>query len=246
MSDDLTIPAAVRAFAFGTGQATPAPATPAPTTPTAQPAPAHSSPGPQAEITAAQAAQIVRDVREDVAKGRITPEEATKRFDSLNASLEERMPDRRTTAEIELDLAFPSARPHEYHISYFKPGVHGEMTEGLTAFDASARDWLSTAGLPVNLGNALVDTIAKVVQTTHTMKPQQLDAYVLLENEKLAAAYGDTLDAQLETARQMVQALEKKTPGLCDLLKSRGIGDNALVVSQLIQAARIYDARKGR
>jgi hypothetical protein len=41
----------------------------------------------------------------------------------------------------------------------------------------------------------------------------------------------------------MVEALDAKTPGLKILLKSKGIGDNAMVASLLIQQAEQYWAR---
>jgi len=42
---------------------------------------------------------------------------------------------------------------------------------------------------------------------------------------------------------RMVEELDAKTPGLKILLKSKGIGDNAMVASLLIQQAEQYWAR---
>jgi hypothetical protein len=44
----------------------------------------------------------------------------------------------------------------------------------------------------------------------------------------------------------MIHDLDLKQPGLKNLLKSRGLGDNALIASTLIGHAAIYHARKGR
>ena len=44
----------------------------------------------------------------------------------------------------------------------------------------------------------------------------------------------------------MVHELDTQHPGLKNLLKSRGIGDNAMVANMLIAHAQIYHARKGR
>ena len=121
------------------------------------------------------------------------------------------------------------------------------MTPEMTAFDQSARAWLSGAEFSRDSGNSLITQIERTVRATKGMTPEQLDSYVLLKNAKLERAYGDTLDAKLEAARQMVQALEKTTPGLNSLLKSKGIGDNALVVAQLIGQSECWHARrKGR
>jgi hypothetical protein len=43
----------------------------------------------------------------------------------------------------------------------------------------------------------------------------------------------------------MIHDLDLKQPGLKNLLRSKGIGDNALVASMLIGHAAIYHARRG-
>jgi len=53
-----------------------------------------------------------------------------------------------------------------------------------------------------------------------------------------------TLDEKLNAAGRMVQELEQKHPGVNALLKSKGIGDNALVVSMLIAQSELYWARR--
>ena len=53
-------------------------------------------------------------------------------------------------------------------------------------------------------------------------------------------------EEKLQSAAVMIHDLDLKQPGLKNLLKSRGIGDNALIVSMLIGHAAIYHARKGR
>lgn len=75
------------------------------------------------------------------------------------------------------------------------------------------------------------------------MTPAQLDDYGYAEVGKLQRAYGATLDDKLRAAGRMVQELEAKQPGLNNLLKSKGIGDNALVASMLIQHAKRYWSR---
>jgi len=62
---------------------------------------------------------------------------------------------------------------------------------------------------------------------------------------KLEKAYGSKLNEKLNAAGRMVEALEKKQPGLKKLLKSKGIGDNALVASMLIAQSEVYWARRG-
>jgi len=55
------------------------------------------------------------------------------------------------------------------------------------------------------------------------------------------------LDSKLRAAAVMIHALDQKTPGLKNLLKSKWIGDNAMVASMLIQHTERWHARrKGR
>jgi len=65
-------------------------------------------------------------------------------------------------------------------------------------------------------------------------------AYAFLIISTIAA-----LEERLQAAGRMVHELDLKTPGLKNLLKSRGIGDSAMVANMLIAHAQIYHARKG-
>src|SRR5438477_6826666 len=110
------------------------------------------------------------------------------------------------------------------------PGhVAQPVTKELRQFDQSARTCLSQAEFPRDLGNSLITTISRVARQTKAMTPEQLERYVLLENAKL-----DRLDEKLRSATVMIHALGQKTPWLKNLLKSKGIGDSALIVAQII------------
>ena len=85
-----------------------------------------------------------------------------------------------------------------------------------------------------------------MIERTHKMTPAELDSYGEVECAKLEKVIGRELDAKLRSAGLMVEDLEKQRPGLKHLLKRRGIGDNALVVAQLIQHSERYHARKAR
>ncbi len=243
---DLSPKAAILTAVFSPDQA--APPQPPPAAPTA-PSPSVLV-QPTAPITASQADTMAGWEREDVAKGTLSPEAATKLFDELGVPLDQRVTpaDTRTDEQRLIDAQFPVAKPEEFFIRYADPGRPAPpMSKELAQFDQSARAWLSGAEFPRELGNSLIMNIERVAQQTKAMTPDQLESYGMVEYEKLQRAYGDTLDAKLEAARQMVQALEKKMPGLNNLLKSKGIGDNALVVAQIIgQSERWHARRKGR
>jgi hypothetical protein len=105
-SHDLTPAAALQTAVFSSAQATPAADTSAPTV-----TPVFVEPHSHASITAAEGAQIERDIREDLAKGRISQAIADARFAELNTPLDQRVTpdDTRTDEQKLIDSHFPVA-----------------------------------------------------------------------------------------------------------------------------------------
>jgi hypothetical protein len=198
-------------------------------------------------LSPTEAASMADWARQDVASGKLSPEAATKLFDDLGVPADQRVlpPDPRTDEQRLIEAQFPAAKPEDYRITYADPGqIPPPMTSELHAFDASARTWMSGAGMPRELGNSLVNTISKVAQHTQHMTPDQLESYGYSEFERLQKAHGPALDEKLNAAGRMVHELDTQHPGLKNLLKSNRIGDSAMVASILIQHASIYHARK--
>jgi hypothetical protein len=181
----------------------------------------------------------------DLLAGKMTAEQAEKIFTDLNTPPEQRLPDARSPEERQFDAAFPVARPEEFTIRYNAIGDATPMSAEQTQFDTTARTWLSEAQFPREVGNSLVNAIGKVAQQTQRMTPDQLESYGFSEFAKLEKVHGDKLDERLRQAGLMVHDLDLKTPGLKNLLKSKGIGDNAMVANMLIAHAQIYHARRG-
>lgn len=203
------------------------------------------APSQQAALTPEQSQQMAGWIKADQASGKMTPEQASKAFEELGVPLDQRGPDTRTDEQKELDRHFPQAKPEEYRISYAGPGEDPlPMTPELKQFDTAARTWLSEAGTPREVGNSVVNAIAKTAQLTKGMNDAQLDRYADAEFIKLQRAYGPSLEAKLREAARMVEALDAKQPGLKNLLRAKGIGDNAMVASLLIQQAERYWARR--
>ena len=225
------------------------PITPATSTASTLTAPAGApqvEPHTRAGISDSEAATMAGWIKADLAAGKMTQAQADQAFTELNTPLAQRGPDTRTDEQKTLDTHFPAAKPDEFMIRYGGPGEDVVMTPELKQFDTTARTWLSGAGLPRDLGNSLVNAISKVSQQTQHMTPDQLETYGYAEFAKLEKAFGATLDDKLRDAGRMVEELDAKQPGLKHLLKSKGIGDNALIASMLMGHAAIYHARKGR
>ena len=246
MTDNVTPAAAALTFGFGA----PAPATPAPT-PSATPT-TPTAPGPPVEpyapVSPRYSEQWIQIEKENLAQRTIAQEEATRRFDALGATPEQRGPDTRSADVKLLDHHFPVAKPEEFVIRYGAPGqIAPPMTPELQHFETSARAWLNQAEFPATLGNGLISTIAKVAQQTQHLSADQLESYGLLQYEILERVYGAELEDKLNAAGRMVEVLEKTQPGLKNLLRSKGLGDNAEIASLLMQQAeRYWLRRKGR
>ena len=208
--------------------------------PTALPAGSHRE-----GLTPHEAEVMAGWVKEDLAKGKVTPEQASANFDQLKATPDQRAPDTRSADEKELDALFPGAEPGEYLIKYDHLPIGKPIPEELKAFDTAARTWLSESGVPREIGNSFVTNVDRAGKELSAMNPAQRDRYADEQYTILERTYGNNLESKLKRAGAMVQQLEKKRPGLNALLKS-GIGDDARVASLLIQQSERYWARKGR
>ena len=117
MPDNLSPAAAMLTMSHAPATPAPAPATPA--TPTAPAIPLE--PYPPANLSESHAAQWIAIEKDNLAQGKISPEEAERRFTALGATPEQRAPDTRS-AEVKLLDQLPPASPGEYLIRYTAPG----------------------------------------------------------------------------------------------------------------------------
>lgn len=225
--------------------------------PTAPNAPAHTSTTPTGTPQVAlhtwdtlqpiEAAKMIEWEKDNLAKGRITAEEATQRFDALGATPEQRIitEDTRTDEQRLMEANFPAASESDFLLRMYPPGHEPPVIpKAVRDFENNARGWMADAGLTREHGNSVVTIISKMLQHTHAMTAEQRETYKEQENEKLRALFGgqDKLNKALEPAKRMIHEVEQKRPGLKEFVCAHG--DNALFVAQLIQAARIYHARR--
>jgi hypothetical protein len=104
---------------------------------------------------------------------------------------------------------------------------------------------MADAGLSKDLGNSLVNSLSKAIQHTQALTAEQREAYKDSENAKMEKLFGpDWHETKLKPVAAMIHELDQRRPGLKELVRAHG--DNAMFLAQLIQAARIYHARKGR
>ena len=227
-----------------TERSNPAAGTPAPVAPLNTPQVEQTG---QGSVSPSQAETVTNWIKEDLAAGKMTAEQAERAFAELQTPEEQRTPDTRTPEQKQFDQIFPQCKPEDYRINYGEPGqAPPEMTPELQQADSAIRLWLSEAGVHRELGTSLTNAIGAVTRDTAGMSEAQLENYVFTEDEKLERMYKGTLEleSKLLQAGEMIDALDKKQPGLKALLQSHGIGDNALVVSLLIQIAERFHWRK--
>ena len=217
---------------------------PVSTAPAPSPAPT-VAPTVTGELSQAQASQMAGWIRDDLAKGKLSPEKAAKAFDQLGATPEQRAGDTRSEAAREVDAMYGlPAKPEEFLVRLYPPGQEPrEIPKEVSVFEGNVRGWMSDAGLSKELGYALFNTLSKAIQHTHALTPEQREAYKDSENAKMGKLFGpDWHDTKLQPVAVMIHELDQKRPGLKELVRAHG--DHAMFLAQLIQAARVYHARK--
>ena len=201
-------------------------------------------------FTPTEAAKMIEWERDNLAKGIITPEEAAKRFDSLGATPEQRAPDTRSDEVKQLDAHFPPAKESDYVLHMYPPGqAPAVIPKEDQVFEANARAWMgpSGAGLPVNIGNALVHAIVQSKQATNGMTESQRVQRDYDTFDKLRQAHGDKLEERLDAADRMIHMIEQTHRGVYEFLTEHHLSTDPMVMNMLISHAPIYHARrKGR
>ena len=197
------------------------------------------------QISEAQATLIVADIKAQVQKGTMSQAIAEEAHDQIQTPIDQRAPDNRSEALKELDRAAPPGKETDYAIRYGIPGQDPPpMTKELKEFDSTARSWLARAEFSRENGNSVIRAIEQTVNTTRHMNAEQLEQFRQTEMMTLRGLFGDSLEEKLRECSQMVHAVEMQQPGLKNLLQSKGIGDAAVVLTQLIAQSQIWHARR--
>lgn len=177
------------------------------------------------------------DLKEFVAKGKLSTEEAAKYFDELQTPMENRT-DTRTEAAKELDAAgFVPAKGNAFVLSFSDEVLPPEGKQ-------SIRTWLEHLESDLTSGNTFIKTFDEVGRHYVAIPEAQRPAWAAQEMGKLQRLYGDRLPEKFQQARTTIDLLEAQRPGLKALLNS-GVGDSARVVAQIFALSERYHARRG-
>ena len=196
------------------------------------------------QISEAQATLIVADIKAQVQKGTMSQAIAEEAHDQIQTPIDQRTPDNRSEALKELECGPPGIET-DHAIGHSIPGQDSPpMTKELKEFDVTARSWLASAEFSLENGNSLIRAIEQTVNTTQHMNAEQLDQFRKTEMTKLRGLHGNLLEEKLRECSQMVHALEMQQSGLKQFLETKGIGDAAVVLTQLIAHSQIWHARR--
>jgi hypothetical protein len=145
----------------------------------------------------------------------------------------------------EIDKAFPPAKPEQYDFQLIGPD--DEYTPKIAAFDKQVRDILSTGRFPREIGNFVADEISQTATRTHAMTDAQRAIWEQNERLTLERMWGpEKMQQRLALAQQLVQEVDKKHPGLVELLETTGAGNSSMVVMQVaLHAERLLDRLSG-
>lgn len=106
-------------------------------------------------------------------------------------------------------------------------------TEADTQADAAIRGWLADAELPKGNGNFIAAEARKLVPQLQAMTDSQRDLFQQQERVKLERIWGDGYNTNMNAARQLVQEIEAKRPGIVNFLERSGLGDSSVVIGLL-------------
>ncbi len=183
--------------------------------------------------------QLQSMARHEVERGRLTSAEAEAMLKADGVAPAPEL----TPEQIAYDQQFPSARsPADYEM----PLITGADDNEAVALDKAARGWLHDAGFDRSRGSSLLREIDRVAQQHQGMSDAQKQLYQMGERQKLERAWGNEFPAKLALARQLVEELQQKRPGVVEALEA-GPGNSALVLSLIAaQAEILYNRPRGK
>lgn len=107
------------------------------------------------------------------------------------------------------------------------------ITNEFVETDKKYRAWLSTAQFPSGVGSFLAEEIHQVSNDHSKMTEAERTLWARSEKIKLEKIWGPEYESKVTLARQLISELEKKHPGIVELLDESGAGNSAMVISKV-------------
>jgi hypothetical protein len=135
-----------------------------------------------------------------------------------------------------VEPALPPAQGHEYDLGDMADGQ--PYTEAHKEADGAIRGWLTEAQLPKGAGNFIINEANELAPKLQAMTDAERGIFQASERVKLQAIWKGDFSKNLKAARQLVQQIESKKPGLIDFLERSGLGDSSSMILQLHHASQ--------
>lgn len=215
------------------------------TTPNAQ-APAAEAAIPEAPPIASSSDfshEQLRSMAADlVARGTLTRDAADALLFTDGAQIEQPKPEGELSPEAaDIDALFPPAKPSEYQM----PNMGETFGPAQQKLDADSRAWLAEARFPAGIGSALLAEVDKTATAWNKMDATARTLHVQKETSVLQKLWGnDGYAAKVNAARQLIKELERKRPGIVEILERSGAGNSAQVIAQVALHAERLLARR--
>jgi hypothetical protein len=143
--------------------------------------------------------------------------------------------------------------PNLNDLHHLADGQNGEKLPDLTGKETMELQqryggWMEAAKLPPAIGSAVAKIAAKHIADMPryaAMENGAQEAYRLGQMGKLQKLWGDKTGENIALARQLVNEIEAKRPGIKEFFDKSGIGSNADTIAQLATHARRLQAQRG-
>ncbi|MEK6578876.1 MAG: hypothetical protein AABZ55_06590, partial [Bdellovibrionota bacterium] len=120
-----------------------------------------------------------------------------------------------------IDQGFPPAKPEDFQMPLLVESG-AEYTHTTHQFDKAARGWLSAAGFTKEIGSFIAQETSNVAGRYRQMSDLDRSLFAQDEEKGIRAVFGDKADQRIKLAQQLVQELEKQSPGLVAVLEETG------------------------
>lgn len=138
------------------------------------------------------------------------------------------------------EIGFTPGRAEEFRLPRLNEDPNAPVDMKV---DGAVRGWLSEARLSPEIGNFVAAEVNKVAQRWATMSEGERTLWQ--QSEKLRLERLGFNSERIAVCRQMIEELEKKRPGVIQVLEDTGAGNSSTVIAMLVQHAERLAARHG-